>query len=73
MSVNKFYTEYKGIWYKHVPKDKGMSVPSYPFWRLSDTSDGSMNVMNFHSDKYTLIECFELFKKELNARTSKKI
>lgn len=54
-----YYTQYKGIWYKFVPK----SSDSYcNIWSLSDTSDGMGNIANYNADRYRIDQCLEMFK-----------
>lgn len=58
----EYYHEYKGIWYKYIPKDKsGKSV-----WSLSDRSDMNGNVMVIDASKYRLDQCIEMYLKFKN-------
>ncbi len=61
-----YFTKYKGIYYRYIPKVEGSPYWEVDKWEISDREDRMGNIMVFAATKYRLDQCIELFKKEVN-------
>lgn len=57
----KYYSRYKGIWYKYTPLNLSQITG---VWELSESIDGMTGVCaNFNADIYRIDQCFDKFFK----------
>jgi len=61
--MSKYYTQYKGIWYKYTPLNLSTITG---VWELSESRDDMLGASsNYNADIYRIDQCFDEFFKML--------
>lgn len=66
---NKYYTSYKGLFYKFIPAES-TNWNTLDMWWIADREDHMGWFFTFNADYYRIDQCFDHVEKEMNSENS---